>query len=41
MMVRRRLLICFVTAGFLLLHTLSFAFSLEGNVKEYNLKNGM
>ena len=34
-------MICFVTAGFLLLHTLSFAFSLEGNVKEYNLKNGM
>ena len=41
MMVCRRLLICFITAGVLSLHALSFAFSLEGNVKEYNLKNGM
>jgi len=41
MMCRRRLLIGFITAGVLLLHTLSFALSLEGQVKEYSLDNGM
>ena len=41
MMYRRRLLIGFITTGVLFLHALSFAFSLEGKVKEYNLKNGM
>ena len=41
MMCRKRLLTGFITAGVLLLHTLSFAFSLEGKVKEYSLDNGM
>ncbi len=41
MMYRKKLLIGFITAGVLLLHTISFAFSLEGKVREYNLKNGM
>ena len=41
MMCCRRLLIGFIATGVLLLHTLSFALSLEGQVKEYSLDNGM